>query len=93
MIEITNPQSLILSTEIFAAEKGVCPRAFGKGSDTKEDLDETISVLTASGSLDYVKNLAVSFVEEGKAKLDILPDSSSKQLLKDMADYMLYRDY
>jgi len=78
---------------IHATEKGAIPRAFGKGSGTKEDIEEAITVLTNSGSLAYVKDLAVSFVEEGKAKLDILPDSDAKQLLKDMADYMLYRDF
>ena len=78
---------------IHAAERGAIPRAFGKGSGTKEDIEEAIQVLTDSGSLAYVKDLAVGFVEEGKAKLDILPDSPSKQLLKDMADYMLYRDF
>ncbi|MCL2550187.1 MAG: polyprenyl synthetase family protein [Methanimicrococcus sp.] len=83
---------------IHASEKGAIPRAFGKGADssgsgTKEDIEEAIRVLTDSGSLAYVKDLAVGFVEEGKAKLDILPDSPKKQLLKDMADYMLYRTY
>ena len=78
---------------IHAFEKGAVPRAFGKGSGSKEDIDEAIKVLTDSGSLAYVKDLAVGFVEEGKAKLDILPDSPTKQLLKDMADYMLYRMY
>lgn len=78
---------------LHAIEKGAIPRAFGKGSGSKEDIDEAISVLTASGSLDYVKDLAVGFVEEGKAQLDILPDSPAKQLLKDMADYMLYREF
>lgn len=78
---------------IHATEKGAIPRAFGKGAGTKEDIDEAIQVLTDSGSLAYVKDLAVGFVEEGKAKLDILPDSPAKQLLKDMADYMLYRDF
>jgi geranylgeranyl diphosphate synthase type I len=78
---------------IHALEKGAQPRAFGKGSGTKEDIEEAIEILTKSGSLDYVKNLAESFVEEGKAKLDILPDSFAKTLLKDMADYMLYRDF
>lgn len=78
---------------IHAMEKNAIPRAFGKGSGTKEDIDEAIQVLTASGSLDYVKDLATGFVEEGKAKLDILPDSLAKQLLKDMADYMMHRDF
>jgi geranylgeranyl diphosphate synthase type I len=78
---------------IHAIEKGAIPRAFGKGAGTKEDIEEAIQVLTDSGSLDYVKDLAVGYVEEGKAKLDILPDNPAKQLLKDMADYMLYRDF
>lgn len=78
---------------IHASEKGVTPRAFGKGSGSKDDIDEAIKVLTDSGSLAYVKELAVGFVEEGKAKLDILPDSPVRQLLKDMADYMLYRSH
>jgi geranylgeranyl diphosphate synthase type I len=78
---------------IHALEKGAKPRAFGKGSGTKEDIDEAIEVLTKSGSIDYVKKLAVSFVEEGKSKLSVLPDSSAKKLLSDMADYMLYRDF
>jgi len=78
---------------IHAAEKGAIPRAFGKGSGTKEDIEEAILTLTNSGSLAYVKDMAVGFVEEGKSKLDILPDSNAKQLLKDMADYMLYRDF
>lgn len=78
---------------IHAAERGAIPRAFGQGSGTGEDIDEAVRVLTDSGSLAYVKDLAVGFVEEGKAKLDILPDTPAKQLLKDIADYMLYRDF
>lgn len=78
---------------IHATEKGAVPRAFGKGTGTKEDIEEAIQVLTDSGSLEYVKTLAIGFVEEGKAKLDLLPDNAARQLLKDMADYMLYRDF
>jgi len=78
---------------IHAFENGAKPRVFGKGSGTKDDIDEAIDVLTKSGSLDYVKKLAVSFVEEGKSKLSVLPDSSARKLLSDIADYMLYRDF
>ena len=78
---------------IHALEKGAKPRAFGQGAGTKEDIAEAIDVLTKSGSLAYVKELAVSFVEEGKSKLSVLPDSPAKTLLAEMADYMLYRDF
>lgn len=76
---------------IHALEKGCRPKAFGKGSITPEEIEEAVSVLTDSGSLDYVRELALGYVAEGKAKLDILPDSDAKKLLCDIADYMLYR--
>ncbi|WNY26066.1 polyprenyl synthetase family protein [Methanolapillus millepedarum] len=78
---------------IHALEHGAKPKAFGKGDATPEEIQEAIDVLTKSGSLDYVKNLAVSYVEEGKSKLDILPDSNAKKVLLDIADYMLYRNF
>ena len=78
---------------IHALEKGFRPKAFGKGDITPEEIEEAISVLTESGSLDYVKDLAFGFVADGQAQLDILPDSSAKKLLCDIADYMLYRTY
>ncbi|WNY27362.1 polyprenyl synthetase family protein [Methanolapillus ohkumae] len=78
---------------IHALEHGVSPKAFGKGDATPAEIEDAIRVLTASGSLDYVKTLAVSLVEDGKSKLKILPDSKAKQILSDIADYMLYRNY
>ena len=55
--------------------KSICD--FGKGSGTKEDFDEAIAVLTVSDSSDYVKNLVVSFVEEGKARIFTINPSPS----------------
>lgn len=78
---------------IDALKKGVKPKAFGKGVLTQEEIDETIEELTKSGSIQYVKELAESYVNQGKAELDILPDSKAKTNLLKIADYMLTRDY
>jgi geranylgeranyl diphosphate synthase type I len=78
---------------IDAFEKGVKLDIFGKGEATQEETDEAVSILTECGSIDYVKNLAISYINEGKAKLDALQDCTEKDLLLQIADYMISRKY
>lgn len=78
---------------IDAFEKGVKLDIFGKGEATQEETDEAVRILTECGSIDYVKNLAFSYIDEGKAKLDTLQDCPEKELLLQIADYMVSRKY
>jgi len=78
---------------IDAFEKGVKLDIFGKGEATQEETDEAVRILTECGSIDYVKNLAISYINEGKAKLDVLRDCPEKELLLQIADYMISRKY
>lgn len=78
---------------IDAFEKGVKLDIFGKGEATQEETDEAVRTLTECGSIDYVKNLAISYINEGKAKLDVLQDCPEKELLLQIADYMISRKY
>jgi geranylgeranyl diphosphate synthase type I len=78
---------------INAFEKGVKLDIFGKGEATLAETEAAVRTLTECGSLDYVKNLAISYINEGKAKLDVLKDSPEKTLLLQIADYMISREY
>lgn len=78
---------------IDAFEKGVKLDIFGKGEATQEETDEAVRILTECGSIDHVKNLAISYINEGKAKLDVLQDCPEKDLLLQIADYMITRKY
>jgi geranylgeranyl diphosphate synthase type I len=78
---------------IDAFEKGVKLDIFAKGKTTQEETDEAVRILTDCGSIDYVKNLAISYINEGKAKLDALEDCPEKDLLLQIADYMIARNY
>jgi geranylgeranyl diphosphate synthase type I len=78
---------------INAFEKGVKLNIFGKGTATQEETDDAVQTLTEAGSIDYVKNLAISYINKGKAKLDVLEDSPAKDLLLQIADYMIAREY
>ncbi len=78
---------------INAFEKGVKLDIFGKGEATLAETEAAVRTLTECGSLDYVKNLAISYINEGKAKLDVLRDCPEKELLLQIADYMITREY
>ena len=78
---------------IDAFRKGVKLEVFGKGSATTEETEAALKVLSECGSIDYVKELAISYIEQGKAKLDALADCPEKDLLLQIADYMVSRNY
>lgn len=78
---------------IDAFGKDVKLDVFGKGEATLEETEEAVRALTECGSLDYVKNLAISYIDEGKAKLDVLRDCPEKELLLQIANYMIAREY
>jgi geranylgeranyl diphosphate synthase type I len=78
---------------IDAFGKGVKLDIFGKGTATLAETEAAVLTLTGCGSLDYVRNLAISYINEGKAKLDVLKDCPEKDLLLQIADYMIAREY
>ncbi len=78
---------------IHAMERGVMPEVLGKKNATTEEIEAALSVLEESGSIDYARTKAASLVEQGKRALDVLEDSKAKDLLLELADYMISRRY
>ena len=60
--------------------------------NSQEDIDEAIEILKECGAIEYARKLALDSVNQAKEILDILPDSSSKQVLLDIADFVLERN-
>ena len=60
-------------------------------NNSQEDIDLAIEILTKCGAIEYARNLAQDSVDQAKEVLEILPDSSSKQVLSDIADFVLER--
>ena len=58
-----------------------------------EEIDAAVQQLRDLGSIDYAMEKAVELVEQGKSKLDVLPDSRPKELLMELADYTVTRTY
>ena len=59
--------------------------------NSQDEIDEAIQILTNCGAIEYARNLALESVDKAKEVLEILDDSSSKQVLKDIADFVLER--
>ena len=60
-------------------------------NNSQDEIDEAIEILTNCGAVEYAHNLALESVEKAKKVLEILDDSSSKQILIDIADFVLER--
>ena len=59
--------------------------------NSQDEIDEAIEILTNCGAIEYARNLALESVDQAKEVLEILPDSSSKQVLQNIADFVLER--
>ena len=59
--------------------------------NSQDEIDEAIEILENCGAIEYAHNLALESVDKAKEVLEILPDSSSKQTLVDIADFVLER--
>jgi geranylgeranyl diphosphate synthase, type I len=68
---------------------GLC----GRKDASKEEIDKAISELEKSGSIEYARSKAEELVERGKDALKVLPDSSARCMLLELADYMISRRY
>jgi geranylgeranyl diphosphate synthase type I len=78
---------------IHAFAHGVEVDVFGRKDAALDEIETAISVLEASGSIDYARSRASEMVEAGKQALRVLPDSTAKALLLNLADYMIRRRY
>ena len=58
-----------------------------------EQIQESISLLEKSGSIEYARSRAEEMVQKGKRALQVLPDSKAKATLLELADYMVKRQY
>lgn len=74
-----------------ADERAFWERTIGKGRQEDGDLDHAISLLTKHSTLDSTRETALSYAASAKAALDPLPEHEIKDMLRDLADYVVAR--
>ena len=60
---------------------------------TEAEVDAAVEKLESVGSIEYARSTAQELVDSGKSHLDTLPDNEAHNLLDDVADYLIEREY
>ena len=84
--------TIIAIKGLASDESGELLEILKDDNNSQEDIDKAIEILTNCGAIEYAHNLAMESVMKAKEVLEILDDSSSKQVLSDIADFVLERN-
>jgi len=91
---VENKQTLIT---VHAREQGVDVDNLVDTDDvdavTEAEIDDAVAELEAAGSISYANQTARDLVERGKNRLEVLPDNEARDLLCELADYLIERGY
>ncbi|MFC6718866.1 geranylfarnesyl diphosphate synthase [Natrialbaceae archaeon GCM10025810] len=60
---------------------------------TEAEIDEAVAALREVGSIEYANEMARDLVDRGKERLEVLPDNEARDLLFELADYLIERGY
>ena len=61
--------------------------------NTPDEIEGIISLLEKYGCLEYAQSVCEQKARESEASLSILPESESKEILKEMLDFLISRDF
>ncbi len=66
-------------------------RTIEKGKQEDGDLEHALSLLHKHGALDDTRDIALEWADKAKAALAVLPDDPIREMLNDIADYVVAR--
>ena len=74
-------------------DKATLLRALGKPDASETELKAAIDVLKRAGAIDYVAEKARGLVAQAKSKLKALPESGAREVLSELADFTIKREF
>ncbi len=74
-----------------AEDKQQFEKIFGNKDATDQDIERIYNILKKTGSVEYAKKTALTYIDDAKKSIEMLPDTESKQLLMNIADYAIKR--
>ena len=74
-----------------AEERAFWTRTIEKGDQRDGDLDHAIALMQRHGALDATRSDALMWADKSKTALAVLPDHPLRQMLFDLADYVVAR--
>ena len=74
-----------------AEERDFWVRTIEKGQQVPEDLDHAMALMTRHGTLETTRDEAFAWAAKARAALNPLPDDPIRDMLNDLADYVVNR--
>ncbi len=78
---------------LHAKNQGVDVDGLVSESPTDAEIEAAVDRLEEAGSIEFAREMAYDFVESGKSRLEVLPDGEPRELLEDIADFLVEREY
>jgi geranylgeranyl diphosphate synthase type I len=60
---------------------------------SEADIEDAVDRLERAGSIEYARDMARDLISNGKDRLTVLPDSEARDVLEDVADFLIERQY
>jgi geranylgeranyl diphosphate synthase type I len=78
---------------LHARDQGVDVDGLVPDDPTEADIEAAVQRLEDAGSIEFARQMAEDLVVDGKSRLDVLPAGESRNLLADIADFLIERGY
>jgi geranylgeranyl diphosphate synthase type I len=77
---------------VSSNNKKFLEKIFGNVKATEEEVKHVYNLFKKVGSIEYAKNTAIQNCEKAKKALELIPNSETKKILLDLAEYSIKRE-
>ena len=78
---------------LHARDPGIDPETLIPDDPSDEEIEAAVERLRDAGSIQFAHEIAQDLVESGKQQLEVLPENEPRELLDDIADFLVEREY
>ncbi len=78
---------------LHARNQGIDVESLVSDSPTEAEIESAVERLRDAGSIEFAREMAQDLVTSGKRNLGVLPEGEPRDLLEDIADFLVERGY
>ena len=78
---------------LHARQHGIAVDDLLDEDPTEAEIDAAVDALRETGSIEFARERAEALTASSKERLDVLPEGEARDLLADLADYLIHRGY
>ncbi len=78
---------------LHARQHGIAVDDLLDEDPSEAEIDAAVDALRETGSIEFARERAEALTASSKERLDVLPEGEARDLLADLADYLIHRGY